>query len=203
MPSSLLRWLALAIFLAALAVSTWHRRRARRDGGTIPRRSEPAGLIAGRLLVALPLFGVVVAWLANPRWMAWAALDLPPWAGWLGVALGLLVVPTLDRVLAALGPNVSETVLTKPDHRLVTHGPYRRVRHPLYTTGIALFLSLALIAANAFLLAWTLVALLAIRLVVVPREEAELEARFGEEYRRYRARTGALLPRVGRGRRGG
>ena len=145
-------------------------------------------------MAALPLFGGVVAYLANPNSMGWASLSLPLWARWTGVALGLLVAPSAYWVLTALGTNVSETVLTKPQHRLVTTGPYRWVRHPLYTVGIALFLSIGLMAANWFILLWALVALLGLLLVVIPREEAHLVATFGDDYRRYRSSTGSLLP---------
>ncbi|MBM3778236.1 MAG: isoprenylcysteine carboxylmethyltransferase family protein [Acidimicrobiia bacterium] len=193
------RWSALVVFLATLGISAWRRGQARRAGATIRRSDETPGLIAGRILIAVPLFGGVVAHLANPGWMAWAALPLPVWTQWAGVTLGLLVIPSAWWVLTTLGANVSETVLTRPEQRLVTSGPYRRVRHPLYAVGIALFLSIALMAANGFLLSWTGVALLAIRLVVIPREETELEARFGDDYRRYRSRTGALLPSAGAG----
>jgi protein-S-isoprenylcysteine O-methyltransferase Ste14 len=103
-------------------------------------------------------------------------------------------VPSVYWVLTTLGSNVSETVLTKPGHRLVTTGPYRWVRHPLYTTAIALFLGIGLMAANWFILLWTVVAAIAVRLVVIPREEAQLVAAFGEDYRRYRRDTDALLP---------
>jgi protein-S-isoprenylcysteine O-methyltransferase Ste14 len=188
------RWFALVVVLATLGISAGRRWQARRAGGAIRRGEEPPGLIAGRLLVALPLFGGMVAYLANPDWMGWASLTLPVWARWTGVALGLLVVPSSYWVLTALGTNVSETVLTKRQHRLVTTGPYRWVRHPLYTVGIALFLAIALMAANWFILLWSVVALVAVRLVVIPREEAQLVARFGDDYRRYRSGTGSLLP---------
>jgi protein-S-isoprenylcysteine O-methyltransferase Ste14 len=191
---TMFRWFALVVFLATLAVSAGRRWHARRAGGAIRRSEEPPGLIVGRLLVALPLFGGVAGYLVNPAWMDWASFPLPAWALWIGAALGLLVVPAANWVLTSLGTNVSETVLTKPEHRLVTTGPYRWVRHPLYTVGIALFLSIGLMAANWFILLWALAALSGIRLVVIPREEAQLVARFGDDYRRYRNRTGALLP---------
>jgi protein-S-isoprenylcysteine O-methyltransferase Ste14 len=116
---------------------------------------------------------------------------------WTGVALGLLVVPSIWWVLSTIGANVSETVLTKAQHRLVTAGPYAWVRHPLYAVGIVLFLSVALIAANWFILLWTALTAAAVRFVVIPQEEANLIAAFGDAYRTYQGRTGALLPRLG------
>jgi protein-S-isoprenylcysteine O-methyltransferase Ste14 len=95
---------------------------------------------------------------------------------------------------------VSETVLTKADHELVTSGPYQWIRHPLYTTGIGLFIALGLIAANWFILLCAAIALVSIRAVVIPREERALCDRFGASYEQYVVRTGAMVPRV-KGRR--
>ena len=195
----LFRWLALATFVGALSVSAVRRWKAhQQSGGAISRRNESPVLIAGRLLVALPLFGSVVASTFSPEAMAWASLGAPTWVRWLGVAAGAAVVPTVHVVLSALGKNVSETILTKPQHQLITRGPYRWIRHPLYTTGIALFVSLGLTLDSWLILVLALVALLAIRVVVVPREEAHLLAAFGGEYERYRLQTGALFPRLRR-----
>jgi len=188
------RWFVLAIFVASVTISARRRWESRRSGETISRAAESAGLIAGRIVVALPLFGAVLLYIVNPVWMAWASLGFPFWVQWIGVALGVLVVPSVYWVLTALGANVSETVLTKRDHQLVTSGPYRWIRHPLYTTGIALFASIGLMAANWFVLLWTVIALIAVRIVVIPREEAHLMETFGDAYRRYRSKTGAMLP---------
>jgi protein-S-isoprenylcysteine O-methyltransferase Ste14 len=191
------RWLALAVLITAIGVSGFHRRRARLHSGTIPRSRETPLLIAGRLLVALPLFGGSVAYVLNPDWMAWSSFDGPAWLRWSGAILGLGVVAAVHWVLTALGSNVSETVLVKERHALVTSvGPYQWVRHPLYTTGIALFTSIGLMACNWFILVMAVIALVLIRTVVVPREEHGLTARFGQAYADYRRRTGAMLPRV-------
>jgi protein-S-isoprenylcysteine O-methyltransferase Ste14 len=191
------RWFALAILAGAIGISGFHRRRARARSGTIPRSSETPLLIAGRLLVALPLFGGSIAYIMNPAWMEWSAFEAPAWVRWVGVALGLGAVPAVHWLLTALGSNVSETVLIKERHELVTNaGPYRWIRHPLYATGIGLFIAVGLMAANWFILALALIALILIRTVVVPREEEALVKRFGVAYEEYRRRTGAMLPRV-------
>jgi protein-S-isoprenylcysteine O-methyltransferase Ste14 len=189
------RWFALVALVGCLSISAYYRRRARLQGETIPRRRETRLLLAGRALVALPLFVAILTYLVNPPWMAWAELPLPTWTRWVGVALGLVTVPAAHWVFTSLGRNVSETVLTKSHHELVTSGPYRWIRHPLYTTGIALVLAIGVMAASWFILLFGLIALASIRLVVIPLEERELVTTFGQEYRDYMQRTGRLLPR--------
>lgn len=190
------RWAALALLLGCVSISTYCRRRARIDGGTIPRSRESGLLVLGRAVVALPLFLGVLSYVIYPRSMEWAALDLPPWARWAGVVVGALTIPNAWWVFRSLGINVSETVLTKDHHTLVTRGPYRWVRHPLYTTGISLFLAIGLMAANWFILLFALIVLVSIRFVVVPLEERELLRRFAGAYADYMQQTGRLLPRL-------
>jgi len=93
------RWLALAVFATALGTSSWRRWLARQEAGAIPRGLEPPLLIAGRLVVAVPMFGGVIAYLVNPESMAWASVAVPSWLRWVGVALGVLTVPTVHWVL--------------------------------------------------------------------------------------------------------
>jgi protein-S-isoprenylcysteine O-methyltransferase Ste14 len=190
------RWLILGILLTAVSTSGYLRHRARIAGGTIARREEGRLLVALRLLVTLPLLGAIVAYVVNPQWMSWSAFDAPSWMRWGGVVLGVLTIPSVYWVLSSLGKNVSETVLTKPDHELVTAGPYRWIRHPLYTTGLSLLFAVGLMAANVALLSFAVLAAILIRWVVIPREEAALTHRFGDDYRRYMQRSGRLLPRV-------
>lgn len=192
------RWFALAAFVGCLSISAFYRRRARAQGETIARRREGPLLIAGRTVVALPLFVAILLYLLNPRWMAWAEFALPLWVRWVGALLGLVAVPATLWVFSSIGHNVSETVLTKRDHALVTTGPYRWIRHPLYTTGAVLLLAIGLMAANWFVLIFALLAIVSLRLAVIPLEERELVNKFGDEYRRYMTRTGRFLPRVTR-----
>ena len=196
MPDGIFRWSALAVLLIAVGLSGFHRRRARVDSETIARSRESAPLIAGRLLVALPFLGGTIAYIVNPAWVTWGSIDLPAWLRWIGVVLGVAVIPGVHWVLSSLGKNVSETVLTKTDHQLVKHGPYRWVRHPLYTTGITLLFALGLMTASWFLLTLAAIALVLIRLVVVPIEERELTRRFGTRYTTYMSHSGAMLPRL-------
>ena len=183
------------ILVAAFGMSAFFRRRARRTEA-IPRSREGGRTLFLRLLFAVPFYLAMVVYVVNPDGMAWSAIPLPAAVRWAGVALGLAALPMLYWVLRSIGRNISETVLTKTDHQLVTHGPYRWVRHPLYTVATVAFLSLGLIASNAFILVMGGVIFAAMALLVVPKEEAKLMEKFGEAYDEYRRRTGALVPRV-------
>jgi protein-S-isoprenylcysteine O-methyltransferase Ste14 len=136
----------------------------------------------------------------NPDWMNWSSVPLPDWARWGGVAVGLSVPALIYWIMISIGKNISETYLTKESHQLVRHGPYRWIRHPLYSVATLAFASLGLIAANWFMLAMALIAFAAIAVLVVPREEAELARKFGDEYRDYQRRTGRFIPRLSTGR---
>ena len=196
------RWFAAAILLGAVGMSGYYRWQARLRSETIARRREGGVFLAIRALVGLLLFFPVIAYVATPGWMIWASFVLPAWIRWLGLIVGLLTIPAVSWVLRSLGHNVSETVLTKRDHELVMAGPYRWVRHPLYTTGIVLFFALGLIEASWFVLFMAAVAMLLIQLLVIPAEERALVAKFGDRYRAYMDRTGRLLPRASGSNRG-
>ncbi len=78
----------------------------------------------------------------------------------------------------------------------MTSGPYRYMRHPMYT---ALFLSMAaiLLLTRSWLVGGVpLVGLCVIVLLRVEREERVMIGKFGDAYRDYMKRTGRFLPRV-------
>jgi len=118
-----------------------------------------------------------------------------------GVPVFALALGLLAWTLRSLGANLTDTVVTRRAHTLVTHGPYRWVRHPFYDAMALVILAIALIAANWFVLGAGVVvfALLATRATT---EEGKLLARFGESYRLYHERTGRFLPRLAKGANG-
>lgn len=192
----LFRWLFVAIFVSILSISGYFRYRARQSGEAIPRAREGNLALLTRLLFAAPLYLPIFAYMLNPAWMVWSSFPLLVGLRWLGAAVGLGTLLLVYWVLSSIGNNISETFLTKENHVLVTHGPYRWVRHPLYSTATIALLSLGILAANWFMLAMACVAFIGIAALVVPREEAELIRKFGDKYRGYMQRTGRFVPRL-------
>lgn len=188
------RWLVLAGFVGLLLVAVPHRMRSWQSRETLDRRQEGAFILATLRPIGAAMWLSVVLYLINPSSMAWAAVPLPRWARWTGVALQVVAIVFLQWTLQSLGRNLTDTVVTRREAMLVTRGPYRWVRHPFYDSLALIVVALSLMAANwFFLLTGGLVfVLLAMR---SSREEARLEARFGEAYRTYAARTGRFLPK--------
>jgi protein-S-isoprenylcysteine O-methyltransferase Ste14 len=191
-----MRWGFVVILAAAFFISAVYRARARKATGTIARRQEGTWAVALRAGLAFPLFASVLIYAVNPDWMSWSSVPLPGWIRWAGLAVGVACVPFLWWVFASIGANISETILTKQDHQLVSRGPYRWIRHPLYAGALLAFFCLGLIASNALMLALVVIGTVSFLTVVIPREEERLVAKFGTDYTSYRNSTGRLLPKI-------
>jgi protein-S-isoprenylcysteine O-methyltransferase Ste14 len=141
------------------------------------------------------LWLAIIAYMIRPSSMAWSSMPLPVWLRWTGAFFSALSVALLMWTLPALGRNLTDTVVTRKEHTLVTRGPYRWIRHPFYVAMALVIFGSALVAANwfIFLTAIIVFALLAIRSRV---EEEQLAARFGDAYLDYRRRTGRFLPKL-------
>lgn len=193
---------ATAVLLtSALTISGYHRGKADREGGRVGTswREEGLPVAIGLRASGLTMVLTLIVYLIDPRWTQWSRLELPASVRWSGAGFGAAVLPLAYWVLRSLGKNITPTVSTREAHELVTDGPYRWVRHPLYTVGITFFASLSLLAANWFMGLASVAGWLML-LLRLPKEEAKLIERFGDEYRRYMGRTGSLLPRPGRQR---
>ncbi|MEW5989193.1 MAG: isoprenylcysteine carboxylmethyltransferase family protein [Chloroflexota bacterium] len=188
------RLFTVLLLTAALSMSASFRHRAEKQGGQMTS-AEGQGLVVVLRLLGLVVMLPLLGYLANPQWVAWARLPLPTWARWLAAGVGLALLPVFYWILSTIGTNISPTQATRQDHQLITHGPYRCVRHPLYTAGILFVVALAVLTA----LWWVGVAF-ALPLVILVfrtrREEALLIEHFGDAYRAYMKRTGRFLPRL-------
>jgi protein-S-isoprenylcysteine O-methyltransferase Ste14 len=196
MNDNVFRILGAIIFLIGAFISSYYRRKAdREDGEKLSLKEEGAFTTIALRLFGLSLWAAVFAYLINPAWVAWSRVELPDWLRWVGVGMGVAADALAYWVFRSLGNNVSPTVVTRRDHTLVTEGPYRWVRHPLYGMGLIAYLGFALLAENAFI-ALMSVLVFAVLNHRLPREENRLIERFGEAYRAYMRQTGKYLPKI-------
>ena len=180
-------------WLILLPVIAFHRVRSQMTGEKLDRRQEGALILLTLRPAGIAHMIGVVTYMVNPARMAWSSMPLPLWLRWTGVAIGAVAGCVLVWTLVNLGKNLTDTVVTRKAHTLVTVGPYRWVRHPFYDAVGSAVLANSLVAANWFLLA-TGVLLIALFVVRTRTEEAHLLARFGDSYRSYMNRTGRFFP---------
>lgn len=174
-------------------VSRQYMKQAKAGGTVFQQRAEglPLAVLVGSAFLAYCL--AVLAYLVNPAWMAWAAVPLPAWLRWAGFPIMVLGAALHIWGMHHLGRNLTITISTREEHTLVTTGPYRLIRHPLYTAGMVESAGVVLLLANGAVAAAALAfwALIAWR---TPMEEARLALSFGGVYRQYQARAGRFVP---------
>ncbi len=110
-----------------------------------------------------------------------------PVDGWT-IASVALFVPALALWTAAHFRLGRSFAVRAQAHGLVTEGVYKKIRHPIYISGLLLLLSLIIASRTPqWLAAWA--ALAVVQVVRARNEERVLEATFGQAYRDYRSRT--------------
>ena len=197
MNENIFRILAAIILFTGIGISSYFRRKADRDTGEkISRRVDGTVMMTAIRIGGLVLWLSPLVYLINPGWMAWSKIGLPESARWLGVGIGSLCVFGIYWLFSSIGSGITPTSATRKQHTLVTSGPYRWVRHPLYTVGSSLFIAFGMMADNWFIAGLGILTfiLMAIR---TPKEEANLIEKFGDEYREYMKRTGRFFPKLG------
>jgi protein-S-isoprenylcysteine O-methyltransferase len=108
---------------------------------------------------------------------------------WSGLGLRLWAISTLGRFFRT-------TVVVQDQHRLISSGPYRLLRHPAYSGSILTMIGLGLALDNWVSLAAMLLGAALAYLWRIRAEEAALGARFGDAYVDYRRGTWAVFPGV-------
>ena len=105
---------------------------------------------------------------------------------------------TVTRFAPRAGRRISCTKTLFYEHKLVTNGICKYIRHPLYTFGASMFVAFGMMADSWFVAALGIPTfiLMAIR---TPKKEARLIEKFGDEYRNYMNRTGRFFPKFGEG----
>lgn len=199
MNETIFRILAAITLFTGIGISTYFRRKADRDSGEKLSRSAD-----GTVMMTIIRMGGLILWLSplvyliNPAWMAWSKVGLPDWVRWLGFGIGIVCVLGIYWLFSSIGSGITPVSATRKEHKLVTNGIYKYIRHPLYTFGSSMFLAFGMMADSwfvAFLGILTFI-LMAIR---TPKEEANLITKFGDEYREYMKLTGRFFPKIGGG----
>jgi protein-S-isoprenylcysteine O-methyltransferase Ste14 len=189
------RLVLIAGIAATFPIAIYYRIKSQTTGESLDRRQE--GLF---IMIALRLSGIaawigLIAFMIRPASMAWSSMPLPIALRWLGTGLGAAGAALLLWTFRTLGSNLTDTVVTRKAHTLVTNGPYRWVRHPFYDSAALVMVAVTLMTANWFFVAAGLL-FLGLLIVRTKKEEENLLARFGDAYREYMNQTGRFLPKL-------
>ena len=113
---------------------------------------------------------------------------------WTGVTLALSGTGLRLLSLRALGANFRYISRMTDSHRLVTRGPYRFVRHPMYTGLFLLFTGLAFIVCDLWIWLGFMAVLIFGAVKRIPLEEEMLKRQFADDFDAYRAKSWRLVP---------
>jgi methanethiol S-methyltransferase len=166
---------------------------------------KPASVyLAFIVAMAFEMFGIpmsmyILAWVFGntlPDGVLWGH-TLNGLIGNAGLWIGTILIIG-GIVMVVLGwKEVYKRYWSKEEGRgeLITNGIYAYIRHPQYTGFLMVTLGMLFDWATLpMLIMWPILAVLYVRLAI--REEKDMEAEFGQEYRLYKARTGRLLPKI-------
>jgi protein-S-isoprenylcysteine O-methyltransferase Ste14 len=185
------RWTLGGLLVVGLGLRAYFQRQARgvdRIGRRGGRRDQVFyGLVLGSYLL-------MFVYVFTP-WLDGAHIAFPAWVRWSGALLAAVGIGLFCWSHLALGTNWSGIVELSQGHRLVTEGPYRYVRHPMYSAFFMMGFGLLLLSANWLLGLIHLGVVTGMYRARVEDEEALMSEHFGDAYRAYLARTGRLLPR--------
>ena len=186
----------IAVYFLALVVQILIRapfdRKRRREKVSESRFTGQEKAILWLLLIG----GLVVPIIyAATNWLEFADYNLPAWAGWLGVALTTLSLFVFWRAHVDLGANWSPTLEIHEKHKLITHGIYRFIRHPMYASQWILAFAQPLLLQNWIAGFINLLAFLPFYLLRVREEEKLMLEQFGDQYRSYMQTVGSVFPR--------
>jgi protein-S-isoprenylcysteine O-methyltransferase Ste14 len=107
-------------------------------------------------------------------------------AGLVILVMSIILARSAETAMKRAGTNIRPD---RPTLAIVTDGPFRFSRNPLYLAAAGLYLAVALLVNTLWPLLLLVPVLLVLHWGVIRREERYLEAKFGDSYREYRARV--------------
>lgn len=187
------------VFVGAFATYVAIRAHFERRVGATPTEAAPHARMERALLGVMTIgaIGLPVGYLATP-WLSDWDYRLSTGVNVVGTLTSLVALWLFWRAHVDLGASWSRTMALRRDHRLVTHGVYRHVRHPMYSAIWLFGLGQACLLHNA-VAGWSaLVAFAPMYGFRVAREERMMRKRFGQAYEDYCSTSGRLWPRARR-----
>ncbi len=116
--------------------------------------------------------------------------------GWLGAGIFVIALYLLYKSHADMGQNFSPELSIREEHKLITSGIFRSIRHPMYTAHIVWAVAQILLLQNWIVGPSFLLTSLPLYFFRIPREEQMMLQTFKEEYLEYMNSTGRIFPKI-------
>ncbi|HEY6392345.1 MAG TPA: protein-S-isoprenylcysteine O-methyltransferase [Bryobacteraceae bacterium] len=190
-------WIGKTVFLVGMmicvAIRVPHDRRSKETKIAESRK----GALEKTLLVLMAITGFILPlmFMLSPL-LAFADYPLGLLPFWSGVACLVISLWLFYRAHADLGTNWSSSLELRENHRLVTAGIYKSIRHPMYTAIFLYLLAQALLLANWVAGAGCLVVFTLMFVLRLRTEERMMLEKFGQQYEDYVVRTKRLIPGI-------
>jgi protein-S-isoprenylcysteine O-methyltransferase Ste14 len=155
-----------------------------------PSREKFLVYLATVGMMVMPVIYVFTSWLNS------FSMNLPDWARWGGVVVFGFYLFLFWWVHKTLGKNWSPVLEIRKDHKLITEGPYKYVRHPMYTCMWLAVAGFWLIPSNWVVGIVALVTWSILYFIRLPDEEKMMIEEFGDQYKDYMRRTKRIIPWV-------
>ncbi|MBN1165549.1 MAG: isoprenylcysteine carboxylmethyltransferase family protein [Methanospirillaceae archaeon] len=182
----------LLLFVAIRAPFVWSRTRT--------EKMVNKTTLTDRIVILLFTLGMAVVpliYIITPFFDA-CSLGWPDVLRMSGIFLYLFSLLYLLFIHLTLGKNWSMHLALSREHKLITTGPYRYIRHPMYTAFCGMMVGQLFLTSNWFFGGFGLVTLLFLIGIRIPKEEHMMTEQFGDEYRVYSSQTGMLFPIIGK-----
>ena len=167
-------------------------------GKRVKKSKEP--LLGRLLLLFYIIFGISLFFIKeyyNWQWCNLLSWNSPyiPYFIYTGSFICIISAILLSWVHCHLGKNWTPTVNLLEDHKLITSGPYRLARHPMYTV-FFIYCFGYLFASNNWLFFILVTLTITYAASRISLEERTMLAEFGKQYFKYKETTGAFFPRT-------
>ena len=184
-------WLHLASFAWLVFLAYWSVSALKLKS---IRRREPRGERLIQLVFMVAAYFLMFNDQFSRGWLTTRFVPASPSIGKFGVTVAVVGIAFAIWARWHLGENWSATVTLKEGHELISSGPYRYMRHPIYSGMLLAFVGTALALGEYRALISVCIVLVAFY-TKAKKEELFLTQEFGEKFREHSRRTGRFLPK--------
>ena len=182
-------WIAI---IAEMVIRAPISKKQRKEAKSDQRVSTQEKTLLGILFLGMFFVPLIYS---TTSWLDFANYSLPAWVGWLGTALMVCALIIFWRAHADLGLNWSPSLEIRKEHTLIKNGIFGYIRHPMYASQWVWVIAQPLLLQNWIAGFLNLLVFIPFYILRVRAEEQMMLDTFGDEYRKYMAETGAILPK--------